>query len=173
MQAEEEKTNPFNNPTSSTQLIADNVSNTFRTSFVNDNYAGPSINILPARVSSSMINRPTECINKLNAIQDPVYNVAHASNADLQSSSYPKHKFNPLPPASDGAQTFKPFNCLSYSTNKRDTLYLMHARLLRFVKQPGLMNMFLHNLKLVPINHFTLGLKTTTLVPLTGNQPLK
>ena len=126
MQAEEEKTDHFNNPTSSTQLIADNVSNMFRTSFVNENYAGPFINILPARVSSSMINRLTECSNKLNAIQDPVYNVAHASNADPQSSSYPKHKFNPLPPASNGAQTFKLFNCLSYSTN-RERYPLSHA----------------------------------------------
>ena len=105
MQAEEGKTDPFNNPTFSTQLIADNVSNMFRTSFVNKKCAGPSINF-PVSVSSSTINRPTECSNKLNAMQDPVYNVAHASNANPRSSSYPKHKFNPLPPASNGSQTF-------------------------------------------------------------------
>ena len=118
MQAEEEKTDPFNNPTSSTQLIADNVSNMFRTSFVNENYAGPSINILPASVSSSMINQPTECSNKLNPIQDPVNNVAHASSADPKNRSYKNVEFNLLPPASNGAQTIKPSNCLSYSTKK-------------------------------------------------------
>ena len=116
MQEEEGKTDPFNNPTFSTQLIADNVSNMYRTSFENEKYAGPSINILPASVSSSIINRPTECSNKLNTMQDPIYNVAHASNADPRSSSYPNNKFNPLPPASNGSQTFKPSNCLSYST---------------------------------------------------------
>ena len=114
MQAEAEKRDPFNNSTSSTQLIADNVSNMFRTSFVNENYAGPSVNILPARVSSSMINRPTECINKLNTIQDPVYNVAHASSADPKNRSYKNVEFNLLPPAFNGSQTFKPSNCLSY-----------------------------------------------------------
>ena len=71
MQAEEEKTDLFNNPTSSTQLIAENVSHMFRTSFVNEKYADPSINILPESVNSSMINQPTECSNKLNAMQDP------------------------------------------------------------------------------------------------------
>ena len=116
--AEEGKTDPFNDPTFSTQLIADNVSNMFRTSFANEKYAGPSINIVPASVSSSTINRPAECSNKLNTMQDSVYNVAHACNADPRSSSYPKQKFNPLPPVSNGAQTFKPSNFLSYSTKK-------------------------------------------------------
>ena len=51
-------------------------------------------------------------------MQDPVYNVAHASNVDPQCSSYPKHKFNPLPPTSNGSQAFKPSSCLSYTTNK-------------------------------------------------------
>ena len=52
MQAEEKKTDPPNNSTPTTELIADNVSTVFRTSFVNEKYAGPSINILPASVSS-------------------------------------------------------------------------------------------------------------------------
>ena len=52
----------------------------FCTSFVNKKYAGASINILLASVSSSLINRPIECTNRPNVIPDPVHSVAHASS---------------------------------------------------------------------------------------------
>ena len=173
MQAEEEKTDPFNNPTSSTQLIADNVSNMFRTSFVNENYAGPSINILPASVSGSMINRPTECRNKLNPMQDPVYNVAHASSADPKNRSYKNVEFNLLPPASNGAQTFKSSKCLSYCTNK-EGYPLSHAcTITQDCRGPWPNECFSAQPQAYTNHRFALCLKTTTLVPLTGNQPLK
>ena len=82
-------------------------------------YAVQSIDVLPASVSSSMINRPSKYTNRLNTIPHLVYNVAHASKADPRSSSNPKCKFNPLLPASNGSQTFKLSNCLSYNTNKK------------------------------------------------------
>ena len=65
-----------------------------------------------------MINRPIECTNRPNVIPDPVCNVAHASSADQKNRSHKNFKFNLLPPASNSAQTFKPFNCLNYTTNK-------------------------------------------------------
>ena len=90
-----------------------------RTLFVNKNYAGPSIDILPASFSSSMINRSIECINRPNVIPDPVYNVAHASSEDPKDRSYNNVEFYPLSSASNDAQIFKTLNCLNYSTTKK------------------------------------------------------
>ena len=96
----------------------------FCTSFVNKKYADPPTNIFPASISSSMINQPIECTNRPNAIPGPVRMRAMRTC----KVAVTRNEFNPLPHASNGAQIFKPPNCLSYRITKRETLYLMHSR---------------------------------------------